>query len=137
MILSDDPDPAPVGQQLTYTIEIDNNGPDPAAAVTWTDLLPAGPSGVTFVSLAAPPGWSCNTPPVGQGGTVSCSNASLAVGSETFTLVVFLDPALPLGPLTNTVDVTSTTIDGAPGNESDSEVTTIVIPVELMTFEIE
>jgi uncharacterized repeat protein (TIGR01451 family) len=135
--LSDNPDPAQIGQQLTYTLVVDNNGPDPAAAVTWTDLLPGGPSGVTFVSLSAPAGWSCNTPPVGQGGTVSCSNASLPVGDATFTLVVALNPGLPVGPMTNTVDVTSTTIDGAPGNESDSEVTTILLPVDLMSFEIE
>jgi uncharacterized repeat protein (TIGR01451 family) len=133
----DDPDPIVHGMNLTYTITLDNNGPNAAAATSWTDTLPDGPSGTTFVSLSTPPGWSCTTPPVGQGGTASCSNPSLAVGSAVFTLVVAVDPSLPDSILTNTVTATSTTPEGAPGNESATATTTVTTPVELLSFEVE
>ena len=66
----DAPDPVVAGQNLTYTITVTNNGPDPAGTVSLTDTLPAG---TTFVSLSTPGGWSCTTPAVGAGGTISCS----------------------------------------------------------------
>jgi hypothetical protein len=37
---------------------------------------------MTFVSLASPAGWTCTTPAVGTNGTVSCTNPSLAAGSN-------------------------------------------------------
>jgi uncharacterized repeat protein (TIGR01451 family) len=133
----DDPDPIVHGMDLTYTISISNNGPDAAASTSWSDTLPDGPTGTTFVSLSSPPGWSCTTPPVGQGGTVSCSDPSFAVGNAVFTLIVAVDPSLPDSILTNTVTVTSATPDGAPGNESATATTTVTTPVELLSFGIE
>jgi uncharacterized repeat protein (TIGR01451 family) len=46
---ADSPDPVTVGDNLTYTITVTNNGPDAAANVVVTDTLP---SGVTFVSAS-------------------------------------------------------------------------------------
>ncbi|HWU51968.1 MAG TPA: ExeM/NucH family extracellular endonuclease, partial [Tahibacter sp.] len=80
--VTDSPDPVVAGANLTYTITVGNAGPDPAAAATWNFILPAG---LSFVSLPAVSGWSCTTPAVGAGGTVSCSHANLAVGSDVFT----------------------------------------------------
>ncbi len=37
---TDAPDPARVGQALTYTITVRNNGPKAATGVTLTDTLP-------------------------------------------------------------------------------------------------
>ena len=74
---------------------------------------------------------------MGAGGTVSCSNPSFAVGSDVFTLVVAVDPSLPDSILTNTATVTSATSEGAPGNESATATTTVTVPVELMSFEVE
>ncbi|GGN80237.1 hypothetical protein GCM10011579_065620 [Streptomyces albiflavescens] len=57
---TDTPDPVAAGQNLTYTIRQTNNGPDTADGVQLTDLVPAG---MTFLSLAAPAGWTTTRPP--------------------------------------------------------------------------
>ena len=44
---SDSPDPVQVGRPLTYTLSVDNGGPDLATGVVVTDTLPPG---VTFLS---------------------------------------------------------------------------------------
>ena len=49
-------------------------------------------------SAQQPGGWTCVTPAVGAGGTVSCSIASLApLASGVFTLTVKVSPAVPTG----------------------------------------
>ncbi|HEV2856590.1 MAG TPA: ExeM/NucH family extracellular endonuclease [Thermoanaerobaculia bacterium] len=120
----DDPDPVVVGQNITYTITVNNAGPSNAASVTLSDTLSAG---TTFVSLTSPGGWSCTTPSVGLSGTVSCSIPSLAPGNAVFTLTVKTISGLsPNQSLTNTVMVSSTTSDPNPGNESATASTTVV-----------
>ncbi|HEV7505145.1 MAG TPA: Calx-beta domain-containing protein [Thermoanaerobaculia bacterium] len=119
----DTPDPVTAGNNLTYTITVTNVGPSSAASVSLGDTLPAG---TTFVSLSSPSGWTCTKPPVGSGGTVSCSNPSLAVASAVFTLTVMVDPLTPSGTiLTNTATASSTTADPNPGNESGTATTTV------------
>ena len=123
LIKNDDIDPVLPGGLLTYTITLTNEGPSSAVAVAMSDPLPAG---TTFQSLSAPVGWSCTTPAVGAGGTVSCSLALMAPGSVFFSIVVETGAALPSGTmLSNTATASSTTSDPSPGNESDTEVTTI------------
>ena len=63
------------GTNLTYTITVTNNGPDAAAQrhAGATRCRPARPS----CRCRRSAGWSCTTPAVGAGGTVSCSNPSL------------------------------------------------------------
>src|SRR5205809_4145190 len=58
----DSPDPVNTGSNLTYTITVNNNGPDAAANASWSDTLP---SGTTFVTLPDVSGWSCTTPAAG------------------------------------------------------------------------
>src|SRR5438046_3426105 len=82
---ADSPDPVNTGSNLTYTITVNNDGPDAAANASWSDTLP---SGTTFVTLPDVSGWSCTTPAAGDNGTVSCSNHSFAVDSSVFTLTV-------------------------------------------------
>jgi uncharacterized repeat protein (TIGR01451 family) len=53
--INDSPDPLGVGNDLTYSVTVTNNGPEPASAVTLTDTLPSGP---VFVSASASHG-SC------------------------------------------------------------------------------
>jgi len=125
----DTPDPVTAGNNLTYTVTVTNNGPDAAASASWTDTLPAG---TTFVSLPTVAGWSCTTPGVGSGGTVSCTRASFAVGSSVFTLTVNVGAAVASGTvLSNTATVTSTTGDSNAGNNSATATTTVAASADL------
>jgi uncharacterized repeat protein (TIGR01451 family) len=103
------PNPVAAGANLTYTITASNEGPADAVDMMMMDTLPTG---TTFVSFTAPPAWSCTTPAVGATGTVTCTDALFSPGSDAFTLVVQVDPTLPAGSvLSNTVDVSSSTLD--------------------------
>jgi uncharacterized repeat protein (TIGR01451 family) len=124
---ADSPDPVPPGGNITYDIVVFNNGPSDAAFVSFDDMLPVG---TTFVSLIAEPGWSCTTPAVGSGGTVSCSSASLAAeGAAGFSLVVAVDSGVTIGTvITNTATIASETGDPNEGNNSGSTETTVENP---------
>jgi uncharacterized repeat protein (TIGR01451 family) len=125
----DSPDPVIAGTNLTYTITVTNAGPDAAATVQWSDTLPAG---TTFNAASFPVGWSCTTPPVGAGGTVACSIASLGVGSAVFTLTVRVDAVLAAGTvLSNTATATSTTADHDSGDLSATATTTVAASADL------
>jgi uncharacterized repeat protein (TIGR01451 family) len=118
--------PVIVGQNLTYSITLTNNGPD-ASSAGLSDPLPAT---TTFVSLSAPAGWSCSTPAVGAGGTVNCSIASMSVGSAVFTLVVRL--ALSAGPVViNTASAGSDAEDPALENNVASVATAVIGPTDV------
>jgi uncharacterized repeat protein (TIGR01451 family) len=126
---TDSPDPVNAGSNLTYTVTVTNSGPDPAGNVAWNDTLPAG---TTFASLSSPAGWSCTTPAVGSGGTVSCTNASLAVDSAVFTLVVAVDASTAAGTVvSNTATVSAATADPANGNNSATATTTVNASADL------
>ncbi|HSK79401.1 MAG TPA: IPTL-CTERM sorting domain-containing protein [Thermoanaerobaculia bacterium] len=127
-------DPVTAGTDFSYTVTVDNTGPDPADSVSWSDTLPAG---VTFVSLSAPGGWSCSTPAVGAGGNVSCSIASLTVGSAAFTLLVHVDASVAAGTvLSNTANVTTTTTDDTLDN-SATETTTVAASADLQVVKVD
>jgi uncharacterized repeat protein (TIGR01451 family) len=109
---ADSPDPVTVGDNLTYTITVTNNGPDAAANVVVTDTLP---SGVTFVS--ASPG--C----VHAAGVVTCNLGNIPAGSSvTITIVVTVTAP---GTISNTATVTSDTLDPNTANNSDAEPTEV------------
>lgn len=133
---ADAPDPVAAGTDLTYTITVENDGPDAAGNVTMTDPLPAG---TTFQSITVPVGWSCDTPAVGTGGTVTCIRASFPNGgSSTFTIVVRVDPATPTGTiLTDTATVFSNAIDDDQSDNSATAQTTVirVADLEIVSFE--
>jgi uncharacterized repeat protein (TIGR01451 family) len=85
------PNPATVGNQVTWTMVVTNNGPNDATGVTVADPVPAGAS---FVSVTSSQG-TCT-----GGALVSCQLGSLKVGaSVTITLVT---TATATGTLTNT-----------------------------------
>ena len=116
---SDSPDPVTEGNQLTYTIEVRNDGPDQATNVVVTDTLP-GPSDVDVVSVVPSQG-SCTQ----QGNQpVTCDLGTLASGSTaTLTIVVTAKKA---GTITNTATVTSPD-DTTPANNT-ATITTVVNP---------
>lgn len=132
---TDSPDPVTAGTNLTYTITLNNNGPDPADNASLNDFLPAG---TTFVSLTAPAGWTCSTPAVGADGIVSCSLNPLPVGSAVFTLVVAVDPSVSAGTeITNTAAAFSDSPDPNPENEVGNATTTVAASADLSVTKVD
>lgn len=124
----DAPDPVIAGQDLTYTIQVSNGGPDLAQNATLEEALPAG---VTFRSIAAPAGWTCDTPAVDSTGTVLCTNASMAPGTASFSLVVRIGAGAQLSAVTNTVRVYSAAVDPDTAGNEASATTSFITPVRI------
>jgi uncharacterized repeat protein (TIGR01451 family) len=133
VVKTDSPDPVTAGNNITYTITVNNAGPSAASNVTLTDEVPAG---TTFVSFTAPAGWTTTTPAAGGTGPVTATTATLANGvTATFTLVVNVSFALPVAHvITNVATVASTTVDQAPTNNSDTELTIVQVLSDFRVF---
>ncbi|HEX4110635.1 MAG TPA: hypothetical protein VHX88_21075 [Solirubrobacteraceae bacterium] len=110
------PSPAVPGQSATYTLTVSNAGPDAASGVSVTDALPAG---LTSISASA----GCSD----AGGTVTCTDASLASGASTIFTITAAIASSVTGGIANTATVTSTTPDPNPGNNT-STITTPTAP---------
>ncbi|MEM1093845.1 MAG: T9SS type A sorting domain-containing protein [Bacteroidota bacterium] len=121
---STDVDPVLAGQNITYTIDARNDGPDDADDVLVSDMLPLG---TTFVSATAPPGWTTTDPGVGNNGTVQFAHATLPNGaSAQFTITVQVDGNVADGTvLNNKAMVASTTPDVNTGNNEATAPTTV------------
>ena len=122
------PAAATAGNTLSYTLRLRNLGANAASNPSFTDVLPAG---TTFVSINTLAGWTCVTPPVGSGGTVTCSAATLGAGasSGTYNLVVRLSSDVPNGTvLVNTATVTSGGSESNPADNTRTGSTTVVSP---------
>jgi uncharacterized repeat protein (TIGR01451 family) len=112
----DDPDPVRIGSTLTYTLQVENNGPFGATGVTVADHLP---SGLQFVSASATTG-SCSR----SGATVNCALGDLAAGQKrqvTIKVVVQGTPRI----ITNSATVDAITDDPGPLANKDSESTRV------------
>lgn len=107
------------GAQLTYTITVSNAGPSSAENVTLTDSIPAALTGVEFSTDG---GVTFNPWPgiLGFGTMVS---------GETQTILI-RGTARPdaQGSIFNTADVTSTTPDPNPDNNTSTAATAIITP---------
>ncbi|MGZ8810217.1 MAG: Ig-like domain-containing protein, partial [Thermoanaerobaculia bacterium] len=101
------------GQQISYTLAVQNNGPSAAAGVVLSD---ATPTGLTFVSASAP----C-------GGGFPCSIGGILSGATTTITAVYQVPVSYSGPnpIANTAGVTSTSAD--PNAANDSSTTTSAV----------
>ncbi len=113
--LGDAPDPATVGQDVTYTATITNHGPGEATDVVLTNTL-AGAA--TVVSATTSQG-SC-TP---AGPTVVCSLGTLASGAAATVTIVAVPSAL--GLLSDTATVAAEGPDPNPANDSATETTNV------------
>ncbi|RYF69783.1 MAG: DUF11 domain-containing protein, partial [Comamonadaceae bacterium] len=107
---ADSPDPGPAGGIFTYTLRIDNNGPNLATAVTLSDTLPLNS---TFVDVATTAG-SCNH----AAGVVDCTLGNIPFNSnQTVTIRVRLPSA---GVWTNAATAGSATTDPNTSNNVNS-----------------
>ncbi|MCG8457895.1 MAG: hypothetical protein MI919_16585 [Holophagales bacterium] len=123
IFMEEDVDPIQAGDTLTYTIEVLNNGPDPAAEVV---VVPTLPAGATVPSTAG-----CTEDPAGA---ASCSLGTIAAGSsKQFTLTVLTDPA-EVGTLNASAEVTSSALDPIPANNVTNEATTVSAPGDTDLF---
>lgn len=113
--MSDSPDPAATGNDLTYTLTVTNHGPSAATDIVITNLLPPG---VTFVSQSS----SCTN----INGSLVCPTEILPKdGVVSFNIVVSPDM---VGVITNTATVRANENDPNLFNNTASEATTVDIP---------
>lgn len=116
------PSPVSTGGVLTYTIAINNGGPDPATGVIMNDAIP---SGTTFASCVSSQG-TCTGPAVGTNGTVTANLGNIGSGS-TATVTLMVNVTAPAGTtLTNTAVASSAVTDPNPSNNSGSTMSSVV-----------
>lgn len=98
IVKADSPDPVRAGEQLVFTLEVSNAGPNDNSGFTVTDTLPSG------ISAISAPGCTVSLP------VVVCNSGGIASGStQTFTITGTVDPATPTGTvLANAAEVRST-----------------------------
>ncbi len=120
------PNPVLAGNTITYTITVTNNGPATATGVSLVDTLPAN---TTFTSITASPAgsWNCST----FSTTGKCTNASLATGTTTFTLLMKVNSGTAPGTvITNTATVSSSTPDPYSGNNTAATTSVVASPTQ-------
>jgi uncharacterized repeat protein (TIGR01451 family) len=94
-----------IGEELTYTIVIRNNGPSNATGVRLTDTLPAG---VTFISASTGCAPTANT--------INCDAGNLNTGAQaTLTITVRADAE---GTITNTATASANEPDPQQSNNT-------------------
>ncbi|AFS78893.1 repeat domain-containing protein [Gottschalkia acidurici 9a] len=110
------PNPVNPGELITYTINISNAGPSDAQNVVLTDVIPSNIIGAEF-SIDGGVTWNPWT---------GSYNVGTLVNGEVRTILIrgTVSP-LTTGTITNTAEVTSTTPDPDPGNNT-STITTEV-----------
>lgn len=112
---TDKPDPATVGQTITYTIVVTNGGPDAATAVEVVDTLP---NQVDYVSATTTQG-TCDR----NGKKVTCAIGTLENGASA-TLKIKVKPQKD-GQLTNSATVTTADADPYGQNDTVTQTTTV------------
>ena len=110
---TDSPDPVVSGNNLTYTITVQNLGTMPATNVVVTDTLPKD---VDFVSAT---GGTCTD----TGNTVTCQLGQVNAGTSAIVTIVV--KAKKTGTISNTARVTSPE-DIVLGNNSATATTTVL-----------
>jgi uncharacterized repeat protein (TIGR01451 family) len=118
MVVKTGPATSHVGQSITYTIKVTNNGPSTASGVSVTDTMPKNTG---FGSVTSTQG-SCAPRPHSQ--LVVCGIGTMASGG-TVTVSLTLKPTKK-GSFTNLASVTATSPnDPVSGNNTSSATTTV------------
>jgi uncharacterized repeat protein (TIGR01451 family) len=112
--ISDSPDPVQVGENVTYTITVNNTGGTAATGVQVADAFP----GATLVSATSSGGCTGTT-------TVTCGLGTIAAGGSAAATVVVTSPSTS-GTLTNTAT-------SPPGQPIAATATTTVVSQSLST----
>lgn len=118
----DSPDPVRVGAGLTYTIGVENLGPDTATGVTVTDNLPQG---VDVISASGPSG-----PCAVEGGKLTCAIGSLKpvgvnYGGAPATITIVVVPR-STGTIRNTATVRGDQKDPVSANNKATTRTRVI-----------
>jgi uncharacterized repeat protein (TIGR01451 family) len=108
-----------VGQSITYTIKVTNNGPQAASGVKVTDKLPRNAG---FESASSTQGTCTKKPKV-----VVCSIGAMASGA-TVTVTLVLKPTTATASFKDTATVTRTSPNDPVSGNNTSSVTTHVVP---------
>ncbi len=116
--------PVVAGQELTYTLDVANNGPSDSAAgvFTVTDSLPAG---LSFVS-ASGSGWDCSH----DGGAITCTTDKAPKVNGTLPTITVT--AKVAASVTGKISNTGTVVGPEPGldpNTANNSSTVDVTPV--------
>jgi uncharacterized repeat protein (TIGR01451 family) len=109
------PEPVGVGQNLTYSVTVIDEGPEDATGVTLKDKLPAG---VNYVSATSTSGSCTQATQV-----VTCSIGALK-DAATAKVTIVVTPAVT-GTLNNTMSVTATSTDGDEANNSVTQTSAV------------
>lgn len=112
--VTESPNPVPHGTNLTYTLNVTNQGPDIATNTVVSDATPVG---TTFVGYTTSAG-TCTTPTVGGTGTLRCKAGSLAGGAKVTVTITVKDTAAAGTTLTNRGSASSPTPDPNTKNNS-------------------
>ncbi|NNE44708.1 MAG: DUF11 domain-containing protein, partial [Gemmatimonadetes bacterium] len=113
------------GEAITYTVTLNNLGPDPATGVSVSDILPPG---VTYASSGVTQGSYVPGTGVWTVGAVAAGT------SETLTLSVSVDPGMADSTIVNVAAVlASDQVDLVPGNGADSATVVVQPPGFRMT----
>jgi len=130
------PNPVNAGEDLTYTISVINNGPDPATNVVVTDSL-ASLIAVGGFRSATPSQGTCTPSGVTSGATVdlSCNLGTLANGGTATITVVVRPSRATTGTRTNTATITSQDVgDPNRANNSGSVTSTVTAIVDIQAL---
>lgn len=113
----DAPDPAHVGQNLTYTISVHNGGPSTGTGVTVNDSLPKNAG----YGAASSSQGTCTLKPAKR--TVVCSLGSIVNGGNA-TVTIVVKPTSK-GTITNTATVSAQQADSNTSNNTATATTTV------------
>ena len=115
-------DTAPLGGQITYSVVVNNGGPDDATNVVLTDPIPAH---TTFVNASVSQGTV-----MFDGTTVTANFGTItAFNGASLTLTVSINTDTPRGTtISNTATATSDTPDPDPSTNSATANTTVTGP---------